>query len=162
MKLYHGSTEIIKQPLILESQRLLDFGKGFYTTTNANQAESWAVIKRKRLVGTPHSFVTVYDIDDKMLIAGDFNVKRFDHANEEWLDFVIANRRGDIIHEYDVVIGAVANDTLYQTLSLYETGVLTKLETIRRLKTHLLFDQVSFHNDKVIHCLRFTAYYEVV
>lgn len=62
MKLYHGSTEIIKQPLVLESQRFLDFGRGFYTTTNSEQAESWALIKRKRIVGAFKSVVTVYEI----------------------------------------------------------------------------------------------------
>jgi hypothetical protein len=48
MKLYHGSTIIIEKPIILDSQRLLDFGKGFYTTTNKEQAERWALIKAKR------------------------------------------------------------------------------------------------------------------
>ena len=162
MKLYHGSTEIIKQPLVLESQRFLDFGRGFYTTTNSEQAESWALIKRKRIVGAFKSVVTVYEMDDNILSEGNFNVKIFDRANEEWLDFVLANRRGDTVHAFDVVIGAVANDTLYQTLSLYETGILTKLETIRRLKTHLLFDQISFHNDKVLNYLRFVDYYDVL
>ena len=62
MKLYHGSTEIIKQPLVFEAQRFLDFGRGFYTTTNSEQAESWALIKRKRIVGAFKSVVTVYEI----------------------------------------------------------------------------------------------------
>jgi len=49
MKVYHGSTEIVEYPLILDTQRLLDFGKGFYTTTNQEQAEKWALIKQKRV-----------------------------------------------------------------------------------------------------------------
>lgn len=162
MKLYHGSTEIIHQPLILETQRLLDFGKGFYTTTNAEQAKSWALIKRKRIFGELNAYVSVYDIDDSFLDSNIFNVKKFVHANEKWLDFVIANRKGDTAHKYDIVIGAVANDTLYQTLSLFESGILTKSETINRLKTHLLFDQISFHNDEVLKHLLFVDYHDVV
>lgn len=161
MKLYHGSTEIIHQPLILDSQRLLDFGKGFYTTTNAEQAKSWAIIKSKRIVGALNAYVSVYDIDDNMLDSKDFNVKKFVKANEEWLDFVYENRKGLTTHKYDIVIGAVANDTLYQTLSLYESGILTKLETISRLKTHLLFDQISFHNADTLSRLKLIDYYKV-
>ncbi len=48
MKLYHGSIEIVEAPVIFEKQRLLDFGKGFYTTTNRKQAERWAIIKQNR------------------------------------------------------------------------------------------------------------------
>ena len=102
-----------------------------------------------------------YDIDDNMLDSKDFNVKKFVKANEEWLDFVYENRKGLTTHKYDIVIGAVANDTLYQTLSLYESGILTKLETISRLKTHLLFDQISFHNADTLSRLKLIDYYKI-
>ena len=65
------------------------------------------------------------------------------------------------VHQYDIVIGAVANDTLYSTLLLYETGVLSKIETIRRLKTHKLFDQISFHNQSVLKELQYSENYVV-
>ena len=48
MKLFHGGIEIVEYPKIFDVQRLLDFGNGFYTTTNINQAESWATIKKKK------------------------------------------------------------------------------------------------------------------
>lgn len=34
MKLYHGSTVIVKHPNIQKGRNATDFGKGFYTTTN--------------------------------------------------------------------------------------------------------------------------------
>lgn len=64
-------------------------------------------------------------------------------------------------HYYDVVIGPVANDTLYQTFTLYEAGILTKPETIARLKVHPLFDQVSFHSHKALEHLKFIDAYPV-
>ena len=161
MKLYHGSTEVIKKPMVIDTQRLLDFGMGFYTTSNVEQADNWARIKRRRNIESKSCFVSVYDFDDKILISSELKVKKFASANEEWLDFVVANRRGLIEHNYDIVIGAVANDTLYQTLTLYESGILTKEETILRLKTHLLFDQVSFHNEKALSFLKFLNSYQV-
>jgi len=161
MKLYHGSTEIVQFPTIQDSQRLLDFGKGFYTTTNVDQAEKWALIKRNRLSAEAKSFVNVYQIDDQLLHDVKYKVKQFNEANEEWLDFVVNNRKEDKFHNYDIVLGAVANDTLYKTLSLYETGILTKQETIIRLKVHKLFDQLSFHNNNLMNEINFVSYYEV-
>ena len=161
MKLYHGSTAIVELPRILETQRLLDFGKGFYTTTNREQAERWAVIKQKRLGKTAKSFVTEYEFHNTLVPDKSLNIKIFEQANEEWLDFVVQNRSEDMNHIYDLVIGPVANDTLYETLTLYEAGILTKPETIARLKVHPLFDQVSFHNKKALEYLKFIQAYNV-
>ena len=161
MQLYHGSIEVIEHPKILEQQRLLDFGKGFYTTTNKEQAERWAAIKQKRLVKTTKAFVTVFELDELLLKNDTLRLKIFKQADEEWLDFVIYNRSTDAAADYDIVIGPVANDTLYQTFSLYEAGILTKPETIARLKVHPLFDQVSFHSHKALNHLKFIDAYPV-
>lgn len=161
MKLFHGSIIIINKPIILKTQRLLDFGKGFYTTTNQNQAERWAIIKKKRLQEKSKSIVTIYQISENLFSNKNYKVKEFSEPNEEWLDFVFTNRKTDKPHNYDIIIGPVANDTLYATLSLYEANLLTKKETISRLKVHKLYDQISFHNSKVLKELSFFEYYEV-
>jgi hypothetical protein len=161
MKVFHGSTDIVEHPLILDTQRLLDFGKGFYTTTSAEQAEKWAILKRNRIGDGSKSFVTVYEIPEGVLENNAYKVKVFHDANEDWLDFVVHNRRDNKIHTFDIVKGAVANDTLYKTLTLYETGILTKQETIVRLKVHLLFDQISFHNQRAIKELKYDHFYMI-
>jgi len=161
MQLYHGSVEIIEYPKILDQQRLLDFGKGFYATTNKEQAERWAAIKQKRTVKTAKAFVTVYEFNETILKTDILKIKIFTQANEEWLDFVIHNRSIDSSADYDMVIGPVANDTLYQTFTLYEAGILTKQETIVRLKIHPLFDQISFHSHKALELLKFINAYPV-
>lgn len=59
------------------------------------------------------------------------------------MDFITANRRGKAIDEkYDVVIGPVADDNVYLTVKLFESGVLDKGETLKRLKVEKLFDQI--------------------
>lgn len=161
MKLYHGSPAPVEQPRILETQRLLDFGKGFYTTTNREQAEKWAIIKQKRLGKTSESFVTEYKFLDSLISNQLLNVNIFSQPSEEWLDFVVQNRNEDTNHGFDLVIGPVANDTLYQTFTLYEAGILTKPETIARLKVHPLFDQVSFHSYKALEHLEYRHAYPV-
>lgn len=146
MIVYHGSTQIIDCPLLIQSDRFLDFGKGFYTTTNLEQATRWAIIKQKRIVATK-AYVNLYEIDDNILSKKDLSILSFPEANREWLEFVTENRRGNPLHEYDIVKGAVANDTIYQTLVLYEAGAYTAEETITRLKVHRLFDQITFHTE---------------
>ena len=161
MQLYHGSIEIIKHPRILEQQRLLDFGKGFYTTSNKEQAERWASIKQKRAAESNKAIVTVYEFDDDLLQTDRLKIKSFTQANVEWLDFVVRNRSFEVVIKYDLVIGPVANDTLYITLSLYEAGFLTKKETIVRLKVHPRFDQLAFITAKAIEQLKYIRSYDL-
>lgn len=162
MNLYHGGINSIATTEILESQRFLDFGKGFYTTTNREQADNWANIKQRRAGKNSQAIVSVYILDDHLLNDDKYKVRIFLKANEEWLDFIISNRTGSQQYDYDIVKGAVANDTLYATLSLFEAGLLSKKETIVRLKTHKLFDQISFHNPYALKELKFIESYVVV
>lgn len=161
MELYHGSIQRVKQPLILEQQRLLDFGKGFYVTSSKEQAERWASIKKKRATPKAKAIVNVYSTTNNLMHGNQLKTKVFNEANEEWLDFILLNRSNDTPHGYDIVFGPVANDTLYQTLTLFESGILTKPETIARLKVHRLFDQFSFHTPAALACLNFCEAYVV-
>jgi len=158
MKLFHGSSEVVEIPQILEVQRLLDFGKGFYTTTNQNQAERWAKIKQKR-TSNSKAFVSVFHLANHFFVQKDINTKEFLKADEEWLDFVFENRKGNSTHSFDIIIGTIANDTLYATIALYESGILNKPETKQRLKVHKLFDQISFNTEKVLKQLTFFESY---
>ena len=161
MQLYHGSIEIVKAPVILEKQRLLDFGKGFYTTTNQKQADRWALLKQKREGKEAKAFVSVYRLDEIDLNNKNLKIKEFKKASEAWLNFVVKNRNEHYLHGYDLVIGPVANDTLYQTLNLYETGILTKKETINRLKVYPLYNQVAFTTPAAIQFVQFKTAYQV-
>lgn len=162
MILFHGSTMVIETPKLLDSQRLLDFGKGFYTTSNQEQAERWAKLKRRRSIENTKAIVSKYYLDDEVITRSNINTKIFEKADEEWLDFVLANRMDLVKFNYDIVIGPVANDTLYATLTLFETGLLTKNETIVRLKSHKLFDQISFHTNLALAEIQYQDFYECI
>jgi hypothetical protein len=154
MTLYHGSTEIVENPRIIISDKFLDFGYGFYTTTSEEQALRWAKIKKKR-TKSENSHLNIYEINEDVFSDKAFSILHFGEPSREWLEFVIANRRGNITHSHDFVRGPVANDTLYRTFTLYESGVLTLPETINRLKVHELFDQLSFHTERALKHLKF-------
>src|SRR5215510_13882217 len=93
MILYHGSTVGVEKPDLLKCRRATDLGQGFYTTTSYEQAENWAKIKQKRSK-TETSAVSEFVFDENVLYSSDYKVRYFEKATEEWLKFVINNRRG--------------------------------------------------------------------
>lgn len=153
MKLYHGSTVIVKHPYIQRGRKATDFGKGFYTTTNFEQAKKWAMLKKSR-EQSEKAIVSIYEVPDDILDR-EYSVLQFEGATEEWLEFVVNNRRGREAHSYELIMGPVANDQLYATIRLYEQKVVTAEAAINMLKAHRLFDQLSFHTDTVIKLLKF-------
>ena len=154
MLLYHGSNVTVKKPRLIKQNRFLDFGFGFYTTTNKNQAVSFAkkvTDRRKCGIAT----VNIYEIDEKIAFE-QCDILKFSSPDEAWLDFVTANRKGIYVGaKYDLIYGAVANDDVYRTLALYMSGVLTKEQTISALKIRKLFNQLVFATEKSLQYLNF-------
>ncbi|MBO5020762.1 MAG: DUF3990 domain-containing protein [Clostridia bacterium] len=156
MTIYHGSNLVVEKPKLIAQNRYLDFGYGFYTTKNKVQAISFAekVYKRKN-EGSRQ--VSIYEIDEEKLFA-ECSVLRFDAPNEAWLDFVAENRSGNYEGEdYDVVYGPVANDDVYTTFTLYQSGALTKEQTLETLKIKKLYDQMVFTTEKALSFLKFVG-----
>ena len=153
MIIYHGSNVTVQTPKILIPNRYLDFGTGFYTTTNFDQALNFAgkVTLRKRC---GRSTVNVYELDDS--IFSELDVLKFDSADAHWLDFVSDNRSGisqTVFH--DLICGPVANDDVYQTFVLYTTGVLSREQTLEALKIKKLYDQYVFTTERALSYLTF-------
>lgn len=160
MILYHGSTELVDKPEIRRSEAFLDFGVGFYTTTSYEQAERWARIKMRRN-NTDIGYVAIYDFDLDRAEA-ELNIKRFDSADEEWLMFVVKNRRGENAGgDADMHIGPVADDNVYQSIRLFETGAYDAEYTVKRLKIEVLHDQWTLHTDRILKYLTFIEAKEI-
>ena len=143
MRLYHGSDQPVREPKILHSKRTMDFGEGFYTTQSEQQATEWAMSVSRRS-GSMDQYVTEYDYDE----SEGLKILTFDEPTEEWFDFVISNRNGQSDHDYDIVIGPVADDRVYDTLMEYSRSYITREMAIAKLKTHKFDGQVLFHTDK--------------
>ena len=157
MNIYHGSDVVIEKPKIFQSNRLLDFGIGFYTTSNKEQAVRWAEKVGLRN-NSGKKLLSVYNFDTEKA-KRELNIIKFISADEKWLDFIVANRIGkEILEEYDIVIGSVADDNVYLTIKLFETGVLDKEEALKRLKIEKLFDQILFHTLKALEFCVFDHY----
>ncbi len=157
MNIYHGSDVIVDKPMVLKSNRLLDFGTGFYTTSNKEQAIRWAK-KVSLRNNSKNKYLSIYQFDIEKA-KEKLHIIEYLHANGEWLDFITANRRGrDISSEYDIIIGPVADDNVYSTVKLFETGILNKEEAIKRLKVVKLYDQILFHTNLALEFCLFNSY----
>ena len=154
MILYHGSNVIVSEPKLIPQNRFLDFGFGFYTTTNKTQAIGFAdkVYKRRKEGGR---IVNIYELDEAKTFPT-CSVLNFDSANEAWLYFVSDNRSGIYIGvSFVFFFGPVGNDDVYTTFNLYTAGVLSKEQTLEALKIKKLYNQMVFTSDKALSYLKF-------
>lgn len=134
MILYHGSNQDIGQVDVMSGYIHKDFGKGFYLTPNKEVAISIAVKKVLIKGGTPT--LIEYDFDDRHLFSSSLKVKKFDKADLEWLEFIDKNRflrTTEPIHDYDIVIGPIADDDVIMQFTLYHKGLQTYAQAISKL-----------------------------
>lgn len=152
-RVYHGSIEEVRKPEIRQPNRSLDYGSGFYTTTSYEQAKRW-VERRMKDKGVAIGYVNIYELDEKLVK----NMKSlfFEKPTEEWVSFVMRNRtERNFFHDYDVVYGPVADDSVYTQFALYEGGIISLPTLIHELKTYKLVDQYLFHTEKSLLAIKF-------
>lgn len=156
MLIYHASYTVVDAPDVSHSRKDLDFGKGFYATIIKEQAESYA---QKFILRNRKGYVNTYEFAEKE----GFTTKRFEHYDEEWLDFVAACRMGkETNKEYDIISGGIADDRVFNTLDLYFSGQMTKEEALKRLIYEKPNHQLCFTNQRVIDsCVKFVEYTEL-
>jgi len=144
MKVYHGSYIKIDKIDLPKSKPNKDFGKGFYVTKFRNHAEEWA-----KIIGEKHGtdgFVSEFEFSENDFTKSICKIKRFDTYDEDWLDFVVANRdkNNETVHDYDIVIGPVADDKVQNTLRLYLKGKISKEKFLKMLTYHEETHQICF------------------
>lgn len=147
--LYHGSYMKIEYPEIRKHRFTKDFSWGFYCTNIREQAEKWAS-------KFTTSIVNVYEIKN----LDTLNIKKFDEYNDEWLEFVVNCRSGHT-HSYDVVIGPMADDTIYDYIEAYSLGHMNKEKFFELMKFKYPAHQISFHTIKALDCINFIESYNV-
>lgn len=160
MILYHGTNIRFDIPKIIHPNRALDFGAGFYTTTDISQAKVWAkVVIRRAEKGIP--LLNIYEFDEKFL--SQLKIKHFETPNKEWLDFVCEHRLEIYFEDdYDLIIGAVANDNTMPVLQAYIDSIKTNENdrdffaqvALRQLRDNKLTDQVVFKTERSLQQLK--------
>ena len=146
--LYHTGYQEIREPDIRHGRKNADFGQGFYLSDDEEFAKRWAKERRDSSV-----WLNSYELDPAGL-----KIKRFTR-NEEWFGYIFANRSGneDRLAEYDVIIGPIANDTIYDTLGITTNGFLTHEQATRTLLIGPVYEQTVIKTDKARSALRFLS-----
>lgn len=142
--LYHGSKEIVEFPEIRIQRFHKDFYFGFYCTMYPEQAIRWAT----RFDGIGYLNEYRYMPNDKL------NIKKFPQMTEEWLDFIVACRSGRP-HEYDIVEGPMADDTIFNYVQNFIDGKISREAFWDLAKFKKPTHQISFHTVKALTTLTF-------
>lgn len=148
--LYHGSNVIVEHPDIRIRGYEKDFGYGFYCTNFEKQAKKWALTKPKNHVVNVYEF-SGYD---------ECNTIIFKEMTEEWLDFIVDCRRG-IRHNYDIVEGPMADDTIWNFIEDFVKGEISRAAFWELVKFKHPTHQIVFCSQKALDCIKYLSNYSL-
>ena len=153
MKLYHGTNVDFKEIDFRFCQPYKDFGKGFYLTDILRQAKQMA-IRKSKVEGIP--VVQEYEFDSSALNSSELRICVFPETSAEWASFILNNRmkKKRFSHDYDIVVGPIADDGVVVQLNLYEEGLITMEQLVAALKFRKLTSQYCFCTEKSLTYLR--------
>lgn len=150
MIFYHGSFLEVAKSDLMHSRPNLDFGRGFYVTPLYEQAVKWCgKFKRRGKTGV----ISRYNYDENQ--EAELKILKFDSYSEEWLDFILNCRTGKDSTDYDLVVGGIANDKVFNTVELFFDGLINKTEAINRLRYEKPNLLICFRTDKALSLLHF-------
>lgn len=142
--LYHGSKDVVEYPEIRKTKYAKDFSWGFYCTNSYEQAYKWA--DRKSAQGV----VNIYEYEENT----NLKILKFDEMNDEWLDFIAKCRNG-YVHDYDIVEGPMADDTIWNFVNDYLSGNISRKVFWDYAEFKYPTHQISFHTIKALMCLKY-------
>lgn len=146
---YHGSYCKVEEPKLLDNKYTKDFGKGFYCTILKEQAVKWANKYDTKIIN-------LYEYHEN----NNLKIKEFTIMTEEWLDFIISSRNGEE-HNYDIVIGAMADDQIYNYITDLLKGEITREAFWELAKFRHPTHQIAFCTDEALKTLKFIGIEEI-
>lgn len=148
MEIFHASKEIIKNPKIIEGFRTKYFGFGFYCTNIFKQAEKWAIRFNS------DGFVNEYTYNP----TDNLKIKNFVDIDTEWIEFVMKCRSG-MNHNFDIVEGAMANDTVYNYIQDFQDKKISLSALLELIKFKKPTHQITFCSNIALQTIKFKKSY---
>ena len=145
MKVYHGSYIPVEKPDTVHSRRNVDFGPGFYVTPIYEQAEKWSVKFKNR---GRSAVISAYTFNE--CACDELKTLVFKAYTEEWLTFIASCRTGNDTSDYDIVMGGVADDKVFNTVELFFDGLIDIKDAIGRLRYESPNLQICFRTQEAI------------
>ena len=153
MILYHGSNVEVREPKLSLSRNNLDFGSGFYLTSDREQAEKWA-IRVTKIRGTGKPVISTFETLESAWNG--LNILSFESANKAWLETVVKYRTGQEPAEiYDVITGPIANDRTVDVINQYISGTFPEEIALQLLLPMKLKDQWTVKTEKAVNAVEF-------
>ena len=134
--LYHGSNLIIREIDLTRSKKGKDFGRGFYLNADRDQAYSMAE-RTYRVLGEGEPSISAFEFDLDSAIVGGLNIKIFPEYSEDWAEFVVLNRKNNTeeqAHQFDIVVGPIADDTVGVQIRRFVMGFLSAAALVEELR----------------------------
>lgn len=147
---YQGDNKVLDEPKIYLDGSYKDFGYGFYCTNFEKQAKRWALTKKNKHVVNVYSYT-----ENKNL-----NCLIFKEMSDEWLDFVVSSRQG-IRHEYDIVEGPMADDTIWNYVDDFARGLISRTAFWELVKFKYPTHQIVFCTEAALKCLEYVRSYQL-
>ena len=150
MIVYHGSGEMVEFPEIRKTKYTKDFSWGFYCTNDYEQAYRWAERRHKNGV------INCYEYIENPKLK----IKKFDKMSDEWLDFIAECRSGKL-HDYDMVEGPMADDTIWNYVDDFARGLITRIAFWELVKFKYPTHQIVFCTEEALKCLSYQRSYSL-
>jgi hypothetical protein len=152
LKLYHTGYDVIRKPDLTAGRKNADFGQGFYLSAEPEFSMRWA--RQRRGVTT---WLNTYELDPEGLL-----VKRLDRDGD-WFSCIFANRSGapDPLAGFDLILGPIAADTLYDTWGVITSGILQADQALKLLQIGPVYTQAAIKTEKAAAALRFRGAREI-
>lgn len=140
----------VRNPEVRKTRYAKDFSWGFYCTSNYEHAARWSKKGRSR------GIVNVFEYTESPML----NIKKFPEMSDEWLDFIAICRSGKH-HDYDIVEGPMADDTIWNYVNDFLSGDISREAFWALAKFKHPTHQISFHTEVALKCLSFKEAIEV-
>ena len=157
MKLYHGTNCSFDEIDLTKSKVGKDFGCGFYLSADSKQAMELAE-RKMELSGEGALLVYEYEFDEALLQSEELSVLRFEEYSKEWAEFILTNRKNRTrvsAHQYDIVIGPIADDAVGFQIRRFTAGIIDMDRFIQELRYMKgISFQYFFGTDKALKYLK--------